>query len=132
MKVRNQKPNGEIITSGQHFVSGKDAVAIAVSRRLRTYLKECFLNIDVGVPYYETVFAPSADSAKEAAIKFEIMETPGVSAILAFAFDINEQREITCEAILLTTENEEVEVRVPIISNAGVFTMEGGSYGADY
>ena len=131
MIIRNQNADGEIVTSGQQFITGKAAVGVAVARRLRTYMKEYFLNVEVGVPYSEVIFAPSSLADKEAAIKLEIINTEGVEQILAFTFDINEAREIQCIAVLRTDEGDTVTVNESLNVAPTVGYTTGVSYGAD-
>lgn len=118
--TRNQTADGTIVTSGRHFVDGSLAVAIAVTRRLRTYLGECFLQIGVGIPYYEIVFTNASIMLRESAIKDQIIATNGVEAILAFSLSSNANREMFCSALILSTDGEEVTINTSIASAGAI------------
>ena len=120
MITRNQDENGKIITSGRQFIKGKDAVAIAVTRRLRTYLGECFLQIGVGVPYYEIVFTNASIMLRESAIKEQILATNGVETILAFTLYSNAKREMRCSALLLSSEGDDIAIETSIASAGSI------------
>ena len=53
-------------------ISGAEGVASDIASRLQTFRGECFLDLGLGLPYFEEIFRAA------------ILETPGVAGIEAF------------------------------------------------
>jgi hypothetical protein len=67
-------------------VDDVDQITQNLGIRLRFFLGEWFLNIGVGVPFYQSIFVKSPNQINvESAIKNEIINTIGISEILSFA-----------------------------------------------
>lgn len=72
------------------LIEGADEVTQRLRCRLLTFRGEWFLNEARGVPYYQEVFVKRNPPTRvEAAIKREILTTPGVLELLEYAQDIN-------------------------------------------
>ena len=67
-------------------VDDVDQITQNLGIRLRFFLGEWFLNIGVGVPYYQSILVKSPNQINvESALKSEIINTVGISEILSFA-----------------------------------------------
>lgn len=57
--------DGDIVLdeNGLHFVSGLDGIVQAVRYRLSLFRGEWFLNLDVGVPWYDEIIGEHFDEA---------------------------------------------------------------------
>lgn len=72
---------------GIQLVSGEQAVVQAVRFRLQLQLGEWFLNLDVGIPWYEEILGdasktPGVEGRARAAVAAAILDAPGVLEIL--------------------------------------------------
>ena len=69
---------------------GTDSIDQFLRRRMKTFQTEWFLDETVGVPYLDAVFVKNPNPAViEAVLKKEIIETPGVQALLSFNLSID-------------------------------------------
>lgn len=101
MKYRPLDELGDY-TVGKPFLSNSpEAVAQAISTRLKLWRAEFFVDTSDGTPYNEEVLGKR--SSPEAAIRQRILGTPGVTAITAFssAYDGN-TRKLTITATVDT------------------------------
>jgi hypothetical protein len=72
------------------LVYDSEAVSQLAKQRLLTYLGEWFLDITVGVPWFQQIFVrPFRGSISEALIKRHILNTRGVRELVAFDMQIN-------------------------------------------
>lgn len=83
-------------TVGLRFVSGLEAVAQGVRFRLLMFRAEWFMNMDIGVPYFEDLIGDASKVANverraEAAFAAAILDTPGVISIIQLGVKINSQ-----------------------------------------
>ncbi len=105
MTVRKLDDNGDIVTSGTIFIGEADEIAQTVSTRLRLFLGEYFRNITDGTPWFEQILGKNVNmSAREAALRNRIANTPGVIRLIAFSLnfpDVN-ARVLTVTASVLT------------------------------
>lgn len=111
MTVRRLDDNGDIVTQGQQFISGKKEVAQTVLTRLRLFLGEYFRDITDGTPWYEQILGKFTSlSAAEAALRARIANTPGVVRLTSFSadFDINNRTYSVTAGILTEDGLEEV------------------------
>lgn len=77
--------NGQIAT-----VQDGNEVLQHVRTRLLTYQGEWFLDTTAGLPYFQVILIKPANlSATESLIKSEILQTPGVDGLSAFALEFN-------------------------------------------
>jgi len=106
MTVRLIDPDtGDIVTSGDQFISGVEEIAQTVKTRLRLFLGEYFRDVTDGTPWWESILGKDGTlSSKEAIIKSRILRTDGVVRLVSFStdFDIN-TRVYTVNAGILTT-----------------------------
>ena len=84
--------NNDIIFEKGRFVRVIEGPAMVqkVRSRLLLYFNEWFLDITVGVPYFEEIFVKPANLPRtESILKRTILETPGVTALNSFELDFN-------------------------------------------
>lgn len=81
--------DGDLVLTRDADARGAHAVLQDILCRLRTFAGEWFLDNEIGVPYYQTVFIKNPDMAVvNGALKDEILGTPGVLSL-----DFYESRE---------------------------------------
>lgn len=98
------------------LVIGADEVTQRVTQRLRTFRGEWFLDLDIGVPYYQEILIKNpSDTIVEGRLKAEITETPGVLEIELFELEIDAaERVATVETRILSVDGPiELEVQTP-------------------
>jgi len=73
------------------------AIAQHLRSRLRTFFGEWFLDISVGVPYFEQILIKNPNPVSvDSILKKEILETDGILELLTFDLDLNPTtRELT-------------------------------------
>lgn len=84
--------NGDLVIDeeGLHFVFGLQAVAQAIRIRILMFRGEWFLNMDIGVPYFEGIIGDTYDEATaRAAIVAAILDAPGVTGIKSLSVDFD-------------------------------------------
>lgn len=108
MTVRRLDENGDITTSGQHFISGKEEVAQTISTRLRLFLGEYFRDTNDGTPWFQKILVKGANlSQVDAIIRRRISQTEGVRAITAYDASFNlDDREYKISVSVLTVFGE--------------------------
>ncbi|CUR48502.1 Phage protein [Alloalcanivorax xenomutans] len=103
--------NGDIVTSGNQFLDGKEATGQGIVHRLRTFLGEYFLDVSDGTPWFQSILGKTPDGIAEAAIKQRILSAPDVVNITAFRFERDgTQRRISVDADVIDVNNEQVRV----------------------
>ncbi|MEY8709484.1 hypothetical protein [Mangrovibacter phragmitis] len=101
---------GDIVTSGAHFVTGKEETRQACICRLRLFLGEYFLDATDGTPWFQSILGKSSRDIAEANIKQRMLSTPGVIAINTFDMDSDRKnRKFTLSATLTDINNEQFE-----------------------
>ena len=111
MISRKLDRNHDLILEGSSLATVSDAeqVAQAVKTRLLFYREEWFLDLTAGVPYYQEVFRKPANLANvESLIKAEIVRTPGVSRLIEFSMNFNENTRRLLIAFTAFTEFGEI------------------------
>lgn len=80
----------QVLNNTISFVTGGDEILQRVRQRLNTFLAEWFLDLSVGVPYFEQVLIknPNADVI-QAIFKREILGTPGIVELLEYTQDLD-------------------------------------------
>ncbi len=108
MTVRAIDESGDIVTSGEQFITGADEIAQTVKTRLRLFLGEYFRDINEGVPWWESILGKDGTlSSKESILKIKISQTPGVIRLVSFTTDFNiTTREYSVIAGILTAFGE--------------------------
>lgn len=86
----------DIVNGDLRLTQGSDAIRQHILQRLRTFLGEWFLDISVGVPYYQSILVKNPNFAiVEPLLKDTILTTPGVIELLSFELDyISETRKL--------------------------------------
>lgn len=102
--------DGDIVTAGDHFITGKEETRQACICRLRLFLGEYFLDATDGTPWFQSILGKTSRDIAEANIKQRIISTPGVMAINAFEMNSDTlNRKITMSATLTDINNEQFE-----------------------
>lgn len=93
--------NGDLV-----WVTGKDAIKQNILQRLNTYAGEWFLDVTAGLPYFDQILVKNPDQgAIEALIQNEILNTPGVVALVTFSVSVNfSTRVLTINFSVATTD----------------------------
>lgn len=109
MTVRRLDPvTGDIVTSGQQFLTGIEEIAQTIETRLGLFLGEYFRDITEGTPWHQTILGKEGSlHSKEAAIRNRIVRTPGVVRITRFNADFNpDTRAYSVSVEAMTTYGE--------------------------
>lgn len=81
-------PTGDLV-----LTSGEDAIKQAVIAQLKTFYGDWFLNMDVGLPYYQQVLGvrgkATLNASFEASMQSAILNVPGVLALLSWNADLD-------------------------------------------
>jgi len=85
MRYRALDPLGDYTIGKPFLVDSPEAVAQAISTRLKLWRGEWFLDTTDGTPYSGEVLGKTMARTPEVAIKQRILGTPGVNAITAFS-----------------------------------------------
>lgn len=71
------------------LVTGQEEIRQHSAQRLRTFLGEWFLDLFIGLPYFEEIFEKGVDVNNIDSIFInEILQTPGIVRLLDFNLDI--------------------------------------------
>lgn len=98
--------DGKISTNGSHFVTGKEAVASIVSRRIMLFLGEYFLDRNDGTRMYQSILGKSSEPQKEAELKRRILTASGVESIILFNLSQDKNRKISCSVTIGTSDGQ--------------------------
>lgn len=66
-------------------ISGAEGVASDVAARLQTFAREWFLDLGIGLPYFEEIFGKKPIPRIEEIFREAILETPGVAGLESFS-----------------------------------------------
>lgn len=103
--------DGDIVTSGVQFKTGKEATAQGIKHRLRLFLGEYFLDATEGTPWFQSILGKSSDGVAEISVKQRIITAPDVVGFTEFEFSRNAQeRSIQVSASLIDVNNEQVKL----------------------
>lgn len=88
------------------FVDGQEEIRQHLEQRLRTFLNEWFLDLTIGVPYYDEILKKNINpSTIDAIFIDEILACPGVVRLLSFDLDLdNTTRKLSLNAEIQTTD----------------------------
>lgn len=89
--------NGDIVLDeeGLHFVSGIPGVIQAVRIRMLFVLGEWFLNLDIGIPYWDKILGDDYNEDRVRSIfTAAILDAPGVVAITTLQLQRNPDRTL--------------------------------------
>lgn len=107
--IRNFQ-DGDIITSGEHFITGKSATQQAILRRLRLFLGEYFLDGTEGTPWFQSILGKVPQNIAETNIKQRIIDTPNVISLSRFELNFDaKSRVISIYAEIIDINNEQLE-----------------------
>ena len=102
--------DGDIVTSGKHFVHKQTATQQAIIRRLRLFLGEYFLNGTEGTPWFQRILGKNNPDVAEANIKERILNTKDVITLSRFEFNFSPKtRIISIYAQIIDINNEQFE-----------------------
>lgn len=91
--------NNDLVIENNNLVliDGADFVKQLLKERLQTFLGEWFLDIEIGIPYFQDILKKNVSLNTIANIfKNEILQTPGVIELEKFDLDYNENtRELS-------------------------------------
>lgn len=107
MTVRALDENGDIVTHGVQFLSGRQDVAQTISTRLKLLYGEYFRDIEEGTPLFQVILTKGASlQAKNLYLRRRIEETPGVEELLQFIaeYDIRSRTYTITSVQVLTSE----------------------------
>lgn len=77
--------NGDLL-----LTSGDEAVRQHLQQRLRTFLGEWFLDLDVGVPYFQDILVKNPNvNQVDGILKQTILTTPGVVELVSFSMSFD-------------------------------------------
>lgn len=114
MTVRKLDENGDIVTQGSMFLTGREEIEQTIKTRLRLFLGEYFRDITDGTPWFEQILGKGSTlSAREAALRNRIVRTPGVVRLTSFKtnFDLDTRTysvtagALTTYGLITVTEN---------------------------
>lgn len=104
-----QDSDGDIFlnVNDLELTSGIDAKVQHMRQRLRTFLGEWFLDLRVGVAYFQQIFVKNPNPAVvDSIFKKEIINTPGVQQLTFFDLNIASNRELNLSFRAITQEGE--------------------------
>jgi hypothetical protein len=109
--------------SAQNFlVNTPGCVAQAVYTGLLLFEGEWFLDLTVGMPWYQSVVGNNTSALYDTAIKTQILNTQGVASIVTYSSSLNRvTRTLTVNATILTIYSS---IPVPVSA-----TLPGAGYG---
>lgn len=103
--------NGDIVTSGDPFITGKAATAKGLKYRLKMFLGEYFLDISDGTPWFQNILGKAPQDVAEIALKQRIITAQDVIGISQFSFETDAQsRQVTVRADIVDVNNEQVQL----------------------
>lgn len=69
------------------LIGSKEGIRQNCLQRLRTYFGEWFLDVTIGVPYYQQILVKNPDQGKiDAVFVNTIINTPGITALTNYSF----------------------------------------------
>ena len=108
MTVRALQSDGDLVTSGQHFITEQQEIGQTIQTRLLLFMGEYFRDITEGTDWFGKVFTKQGNiEITDATIKQRIRLTEGVQRVLAFDTDFDiPTRRYTVTAQVLTIFGE--------------------------
>ena len=104
---------GQMATSGSRmFLSGREAVAQNIVTRLKWFYGEAFLETRGGTPWWQSILGKSRGGERDAAIKKQILDTPGVTKMTAFNITGDGRSLIVTASVLTAYSGEAVSISV--------------------
>jgi hypothetical protein len=116
MRYRMLSPTGDYVFGngpGEFLVDSSAAVAQAISTRLKLWQGEWFLDQTQGVPYPTQILGYNTQASYDAAIQTAILNTPGVSQLLAYSSTLTR----STRALSISATVETIYSSTPITVN---------------
>lgn len=85
MRYRQLSASGDYTVGLPFYTNDANAVAQAISTRLKLWLGEWFVDQTDGTPWLTQILGPRATRNPDAAIKQRILGTPGVTSIASYS-----------------------------------------------
>ena len=99
------------------LVDDQDQIAQNLAIRLRFILGEWFLDITAGVSYYQDFFIKSPNQIRIASVlKQEILNTKGVTQILSFTSNFDDQRRIYSVTFTVSTVQGQITLTQELLT----------------
>lgn len=117
MRYRKLSPTGDY-TFGQgnanFYIDNVEAVAQSVLTRLRLAQGEWFLDVTEGTPYATQILGVNTAATRDLAIKNRILKTDGVTELVAYASQLDADRNFKVQATINTVYGQTtIEVAFP-------------------
>ncbi|CAM0106198.1 hypothetical protein VPH209E381_0059 [Vibrio phage 209E38-1] len=108
--IRNQV-NGEIVTSGDHFLYDQASISKSVVRRVKAFYGEYFLDRTDGTRMLNGVLGKTSEVEREQELRRRILTTDGVLAITQMSITQDIKRKVSVSVTIATPfgQNEIVE-----------------------
>lgn len=105
--IRNQDENGNVITSGQHFIYDKEAVALGVVRRIKLFFGEYFLDRTDGTKMFTDILGKSSDVSRQQELRRRIITAPHVLDVVYMNIEMDRSRKISASVTIVTDLDDE-------------------------
>lgn len=105
MTVRRLDDSGDIITSGNQFISEREEIAQTIITRLRLFSGEYFRDVNDGTPWFQVILTKQATlTQRDSEIRRRILQTEGVEQIIEYEADYDiPRRTYSIVTSVLTT-----------------------------
>lgn len=102
----------EVTSNDFTLIDSSESIRQRLLIRLMTFQGEWFLDTDLGVPYYQTIFTKGiTKDVVDSVIKRQIENCPGIESILKFSSSFSlSTREYTCSFTAKDTTGSSIEV----------------------
>ena len=102
----------EVVGYAMSLIDGDEAIKQRLIIALQIFKGEWFLDTDLGVPYYQTIFQKGVTKdVVDSILKRKIEDVEGISRIVSFTSTLNNAtRDYTCTFVCKTTTNDTIEV----------------------
>ena len=88
LKLSQTTNDLELLNGDLQLTSSDDAIRQHIVQRLKTFLGEWFLDLSVGVPYFQEILKKNPNAqVVDGIFKQTILDTPGVVELLEFELD---------------------------------------------
>lgn len=118
MRVRRLDQNGDMTfgaDDGNYLVNSPDAVGQCIKTALGLWQGQWFLDTSAGVPYNTKVLGRYTGSTRDVVLRNAILGVPGVTAILAYASQLDRNtRKFSVQATVNTLFGQTIVSAGPI------------------
>lgn len=105
------RDSGDLLTSGEPFLAGKEATAAGIYHRLRLFFGEYWLDVTEGTAWFQNVLGKAPQDLAEITLKQRILSAPGVVSITSFSFATDAvTRRITVDCSVLDVNHESIRI----------------------